>query len=442
MRSVLVKACVAVVAIGSLTACGGGSGDSGKSGESGKKNIFGRDKEPSAQASTADPLLKVEVPVGYDTSRGWQLSGQEVGTYGVLPKSDAIATMTVTGSAYRMTVRDAVSGKVRWTGKPFENLFEAQTPHMFVVPAGGREYLVAWSRGEKGGDAVAKAKKVYSVDIFAADGSGDAVAPTHHVDIPVSDYGTGTIIDAGAKLLVPKENDHKVVVDVATGRTTEYDTGSLKVNGCSSCNYGNEIAAVTERGPVVANEGAGMFGVPGAWSSKNSVPSQAESETGAVWPGGDGHLIARWDEKNDGGHNVWAALDSSTAKVEASVLCAKPFIGSGKAPEYALSPNGRYLVSEHLAFDLQAHKGYCFEETDDSKPLTFASVTDDGIAYGTSLTKSLSGTTAPVQLSLATGTPKGLPEEEQTPVADLAGVGVFDHSVGDERYLVVYRHKG
>ncbi|MEV6808518.1 hypothetical protein [Streptomyces sp. NPDC051132] len=435
MRSVLVRASVAVVALGSLAACGDGP--------AGTKPTGHGDKPPTHTSAPA-PSLKLDVPAAYDTARGWQLSGKQLGTYAVLPKAGAIATMTGAGSAYRVTVRDAVTGRVRWTGKPFADLSEGATPGLFVVPAGDAEYLVTWSRGKKGGDALAKAKQVYAVDVYAADGSGDAVAPARHAEVPATDYGTGNVTEAGERLLIPVTDKRKVALDVVTGRTTTYDTDSLKALGCSSCSYGNDIAALTDRDPVVLNEGAGAFGIPGSWDDDRIAPAGADPATGAVWPAAGGHLVARWEQKNEGDQNVWAVLDGRTGRVQASVLCAKPFVASAEAPGSALSPNGRYLVSEHLAFDLGAKKGYCFEETDDSKPLSFRSVTDDGIAYGTSLTKdgSLTGSTAPVQLALATGTPKALPEGQQAPVADCGGVGVFTHDVGNVSYLVVYRRKG
>ncbi|MEU0002877.1 hypothetical protein ABZ079_00855 [Streptomyces sp. NPDC006314] len=433
MRSVLVKTSVAVVTIGSLAACGGGSAGAKTSGSGAKS---------SAHPSASAPSLRLEVPTAYDPSQGWQLSGKQLGTYAVLPKAGAIATMTSAGPNYRVTVRDAVTGQVRWTGKPFKDLSEGATPGVFVVPAHGRDYLVTWSRGKTGGDALSKAKQVYAVDIYAAEGSGDAVAPAHHVEVPATDYGTGNVTEAGERLLMPVTDKRKVALDVVTGRTTTYDTGSLKVPGCSSCSYGNEIAALTEQEPVVLNEGEGAFGIPGSWDDDRIAPAEADPATGAVWPGSGGHLIARWAQKNGGSQNVWAVLDGRTGHVQASALCAKPSVASAQAPRSALSPNGRYLVSEHLAFDLRSKKGYCFEETDDSKPLSFDAVTDDGIAYGTSLTKDdgLTGTTAPVQLSLATGTPKALPGVEQVPIADVDGVGVFAHGVGNVPYLVVYRH--
>ncbi|MEU0253076.1 hypothetical protein ABZ299_11295 [Streptomyces sp. NPDC006184] len=435
MKSVLVKASVAVMTVGSLAACSGGPG---------RAHTSGNDKEPPVHAPAAAPSVKLKVPAAYDTSRGWQLSGKQLGSYAVLPHAGGIATMTSTGSAYRVTLRDAATGRVRWTGKPFEDLSESETPGLVVVPVGGKDYLVTWSRGETGGDALSKAAQVYAVDSYAADGSGDAVAPTHHAEIPATDYGTGRVTGAGERLLIPVTDKREVALDVATGRTTTYDTGSLKVPGCSSCAYGNEVAALTEQEPVVLNEGGGAFGVPGSWDDDRIAPAEADPATGMVWPGSGGHLIARWEERNGGSHNVWAVLDGRTGRVQASVLCAKPFIGPGEAPGSALSPNGRYLVSEHLAFDLRAKKGHCFEETGDTKPLTFTSVTDDGIAYGTSLTKgkSLTGTTAPVRLPLATGSPEALAEGERTPIADFDGVGVFTDVVGDEPYLVVYRHKG
>jgi hypothetical protein len=148
-------------------------------------------------------------------------------------------------------------------------------------------------------------------------------------------------------------------------------------------------------------------------------------------------------QKDGGSHNVWAALDRETGQVEASVLCPKPFLDMYDDQGSAVSSNDRYLISEHLAFDLKSKKGYCFEETDSSKPLTFGSITDDGIAYGTSLTAdgSAFGDRDPVQLSLATGTPKALADGVVVPDADLAGVGVFDTTVVSKPYLVFYRHK-
>lgn len=435
MRLVLVKASVAVITIvGSIAACSGGSGEAKTSG-SGKK--------PSAHASASAPSLKLKTPAAYDTSRGWQLSGEQLGTYVVLPKAGAIATMTSAGSSYRVTVRDAVTGHVRWMGKPFKDLSQSAAPGVFVVPAGGKEYLVTWSRGETGGDALSKAKQVYAVDIYAAGGSGDAVAPAYHVDVPATDYGTGDVTAAGERLLIPVTDKRKVALDVVMGRTTTYDVDSLKAPGCSSCSYGNEIAALTEQDPVVLNEGGGAFGIPGSWDDDRIAPAEADPATGTVWPGSGGHLIARWEQKNGGSQNVWAVLDGRTGQAQASALCAKPSVASAQAPNSALSPNGRYLVSEHLAFDLQSKKGFCFEETDNSKPLSFVSVTDDGIAYGTSLTKdsSLTGATAPVQLPLATGTPKALTGVEEVPIADFDGVGVFAHDVGNVPYMVVYRHK-
>ncbi|MER6030347.1 hypothetical protein [Streptomyces sp. NPDC001851] len=439
MRPVLARASVAVIAIGSLAACGGGPGTA--------KTAGGGDKKPSAHASVPAPLRRLAVPARYDTSRGWQLSGKQLGSYVVLPKSGALATMTSErssgGYAYRLTVRDAVTGRVRWTGKPFKGLSEGEAPHVFVATAAGKEYLVTWSQGKKGEDALSKAKYAYAVDIYAADGSGEAVAPAHHVELPATAFEKA-VTDGGEGLLVPVADQRRVAVDPATGRTTTYDTASIEPPACPACDdhLGNDIAAVTERGPVVANKGAGAFGIPGSWDGDRIAPAGVLSETGQVWPGTGGHLIARWTQK-DFDHDVWAVLDSRTGQVQASVRCAKPPAPTADAPGSALSPNGRYLVSGHLAFDLRSKKGYCFEETDDSKPLSFDAATDDGTAYGTSLTKdSLTGTTAPVQLSLATGTPKALPGGSEVPVADFDGVGVFAHDEGDAPYLVVYRHKG
>ncbi|MFV0137880.1 hypothetical protein ACLGIH_32605 [Streptomyces sp. HMX87] len=201
---------------------------------------------------------------------------------------------------------------------------------------------------------------------------------------------------------------------------------------------------MTSQGPVFTDTmNSGRFWSPAGWDSTEVAPPEAEAARGSIWPVAGGHLLARWEEKNDGDHNVWAVLDGDSGRVQASVLCDKPFAAVNGDPHSAVSPNGRYLVSGHLAFDLDGKKGYCFEESETSKPLTFRSVTEEGTAYGTSRTRdgSVSGSAAPVVLPMDTGTPQPMGSGSAAPVADFAGVGVFEIPRPEGGGLVVHPHK-
>ncbi|MFI8081942.1 hypothetical protein ACIF6L_14260 [Kitasatospora sp. NPDC086009] len=387
----------------------------------------------------------MKVPAAYGTTARWQLSAQQAVSYGVLPKAGLVVTLSGTDQTYLLTAREAGAGKVRWVSKPVKGLGEAYAPRLMVVSAGGKEFVVLWSTGKSGGDALTKAQQIYSIDVFAADGSGQDAVPAQHLEIPMPSGGRHEVLDGGGgKLLLDSVTDKVTVVDAATGAQQTVEPKSLTApTGCLQCN--GPVVAMTGKGPVVSNSlDATRFWSPAGWDNTTVAPPEADPAQAAVWPVAGGQLLARWQEKDQGSHNVWAVLDGESGQVKASVLCDKPLIGTGGAPASALSPNGRYLVSEHLAFDLTAKKGYCFEETKSSKPLTFTAVTDDGTAYGTSLTKDggIDGSKAPVQLSLATGTAQALDGVDGVPVADLAGVGVFKVPSVSEGGLVAYPRKG
>ncbi len=136
--------------------------------------------------------------------------------------------------------------------------------------------------------------------------------------------------------------------------------------------------------------------------------------------------------------------DTKTGKALASVQCHKPAIAPGQYPQAVVSSSGDYLVAGNLAFDLQAGKGYCFEDTEGSKTLVLASVTDGGTAYGATNVRNaadvLAGGGFPVEADLSAGTTDMLSPNVRVPGAEAAeGVGLFRWTDDKDRlHLIGY----
>ncbi|MFF1797316.1 hypothetical protein ACFVXQ_24380, partial [Kitasatospora sp. NPDC058263] len=103
----------------------------------------------------------MKVPAAYGTTARWQLTAQQAVSYGVLPKAGLVVTLSGTDQTYLLTAREAGAGKVRWVSKPVKGLGEAYAPRLMVVSAGGKEFVVLWSTGKSGGDALTKAQQIY-----------------------------------------------------------------------------------------------------------------------------------------------------------------------------------------------------------------------------------------------------------------------------------------
>ncbi|MER5928911.1 hypothetical protein [Streptomyces sp. NPDC002054] len=438
----IIRGAIALVAAGTLAACsGGGTPDAA---QKATPTAAGGPTATGAEQA-APPQAGLKVPAAYDASKGWQLKAEQAPQFGVLPKAGLVMALTGKEGTYRVTAYEAATGRVRWESRPFKKLQQSPAPQLFVTGSGGAEHLVVWSTGESAGDALTKAQKVYSIDIFAADGSGSEVAP-RHLDVPMPDGGRHEVLDGGTRLLLDSTTSRVTAVDPATGALQTIEPKSLTPPaGCSSACRGDQVKAVTAKGPVLTNStnSTARFWSPAGWDATTIAPAGAEPSGGSVWPVAGGRLLARWDEKGNPMRNLWAVLDAESGQVQASVTCEKPFIPSGTDPDSAVSPNGRFLVSKHLAFDLEGKKGHCFVESDTAKPLTFRTVTDEGTAYGVSVTRNgtASGAEAPVQLSLSTGTPQPLESGAITPTADFAGIGVFEVPLQAGGGLVVHPRK-
>ncbi|WP_461032325.1 hypothetical protein [Streptomyces mayteni] len=412
-----------------LTACGGGSDGEGDSSGKGGEPAGSSGGEPGS-AEQGAPGLQLMVPGGYDTGAGWE--SDVSGTPLALPSAEAVAVFTGAETASGgFTVLDAATGETRWSSAPLRGIGGDAVLAALATTLGGQDYLVAWSVGADGGGP-----DTVSLDIFAADASGEGVEPTHHVEVE----GDGEVGDAGGGLLV-SGYELFVGVDPATGATTPYDPDALvQPNDCDlMCYPSGEIRALTPEGPLVANSDDGSFWVPDVWSSAEAAPEHALPDDPFVDLVADDLLVAQWSPGEGRGEFTWTVLNAVTGETLATVDCAQ---GYPTNDDYAArSANGRYVANGTRVFDLEEGTGRCFEGSYDTgtDTVTFSGLDDRGQAYGT-LADTEAFEEIPVQVDIATGDTTELPAGTVFPLADLAGMGVFQDE--DTQRLVAYAHAG
>ncbi|MFI1333298.1 hypothetical protein ACH4U7_24985 [Streptomyces sp. NPDC020845] len=363
--------------------------------------------------------------------------------------------MTVASNGYTVHVRDAETGSMRWSGKPWNPPFPmddaegnpdtgtpAEIPDLTVVSQDGREFIVAWGHGMKGKDDLHNGKEVVQLAIYPVQGSGRAVVPLREVSVPVDDgNGSLAVRDGGAGLLITwgegiTLHNYAASVDVATGKVTQHgDADELMAQCDEAACYGSEVEATSTHGPVV-DMAAGGFGVPNRWFSLDVAPQGASTRrslmggwNGRVEAAVGGHLVARWAAES--GEAIWAVHDAETGKVEATTTCS---VGSLRPDEdqpgypAVASRDGRYLAAGPLAFDLRQRSGLCLAGDGDRKEVLLASVRDDGTAYGVvsegeEVTDD--STQTRVQVSLATGRPTTLGIDTEVPMVPLKESALF-----------------
>lgn len=412
----------AVVATSLLTSCGGGTGSDAPGALPTSRTETGK-PSTSTSPSPVAPKTQLSVPSLYDTSRGWE--SDLPGTQLRLPHSGAVAV----ANGPTISVLDVSTGQQLWKAE-VDGYGMTST---FSVTVAGKDYLVVSSSGVKGEDVVSKGREVTMIDIFPGRATGEDVKPAHHLELD----GNGHVRAAGSGLLVTMDDEDDVVMtlDPATGTTKTYDLSKLEPpdSTCGFCGK-TEVVAVTPVGPLLTKERRRLehYWVPGKWS-------------GGDLPRGEGSifiirvqdaLLASWHEKGVA-HEVWAVLDPATAKVRAKVTCEPQRQESADAGKGAtISANGRYLVRNHTAFDLETGTGHCFEETETDKPVQLRGVTDDGIAFGIGAP---SATVADprVIVDLTTGQVEA-GDYIEIPFADYSGYGLFWDASEDT--MVAYPH--
>jgi hypothetical protein len=417
-----------------LAGCGGGG--------SPHKNGSKDSATPSAEASPspAGPSVLLAVPSAYDPKQGWQhtldwmpedYAAQPLVAVGA--RTDTVAYVDTTEDGYVVQVRDASTGTVRFTSRPWEPpspmeagglpRHSAQLPSVATAVQDGREYVVLWAHGETGGDALNKGKQSVRLLVFPADASGSAVVPAREMDIPVEVSALGEdhlqVADFGMGLEVHWESENTdkkaVAVDVTSGTLDRCADACAEGIGRIS----------TDKGWVVSDRSQGAVSMPGAWDIRDAAPPGAKypDDTGSNEFVGvtGGRLLTRWQAESGSVMRPLTALhDATTGKLETSIVCDRP-----DGEKAVASPDGRFVAAGTVAFDLQQRSGHCLDAGEERKASVYVwSIASGGTAYGTlDDTRTVNGQTAEVDLS--TGIPRLLPEGTLVPDLTLKSTGVF-----------------
>ncbi|MER6998275.1 hypothetical protein [Streptomyces sp. NPDC000410] len=416
---------VAVLAMLLLLATCGGGGDDAKDDKP--------DKPGASEKPRTGPVTGLTVPPAYDTAKGWEITNASP-DYAVARGNGLVGYVERTGEdRFRLRTVNAATGKPGWSGEPWHALAgPTKVPRLFAVTKGERQFFVTWSHGKADGDK--PSGSFVSLDIYdTVDGARQRIEVPWSGPPSVSGTGPGILIgDGGARSAVVDPESGKISIVVPK------DLGYPK--GCATCRQLTEVRGLTGKGLLVS--GAREFWVRGGWFSRNVAPSGADRAHGVPTSLTSGRVLVRWQKakepkktkktkktKRATTHDIWAVHDAATGKALVQIDCHKPAIEPGVHPQAVLSPNGRFLVAGNLAFDLVKRTGRCFEEPDGTRPLTLATVTDEGMAYGArnirNAAEALAGDGIPYEVDLTTWQPEPLSRNARLPGTEVSGVGVF-----------------
>ncbi|GAA1537096.1 hypothetical protein GCM10009730_52940 [Streptomyces albidochromogenes] len=429
VRVALVAGVIVLALLLLLATCGGGDATDEKRPSPG----------PSASASTrksaaAGPATRLAVPSAYANDRGWEITGASP-EYAVAASAGRVGLLErVSATRFRLRTVDAAGGRTRWTGDAWQPLSDpAHFPRLLAVAKDGREFFVTWSYGKVGEDALSSADMIVALDVYdVRDGA------QRRVELPWADVPSVT--GDGPGVLVSDGGADSAVVDPLTGLVTRVAAKDLRYpKGCGECRTQTQVRAVTEKGLLVS--GRREFWVRGGWHSRTRAPGGTEAASGVPTSVADGRVLAKWRKKrgSEGAadYDVWAVHDATTGKVLARAQCRRPAIEPGTYPRAALSPEGRYVVAGSLGFDLETGSGHCFEEPDGTRPLSLTAVTDTGVAYGTTATRT------PVEADLTARRPAALAANAHVPAVEVAGTGLFPWTDRKDRpRLTAYARRG
>ncbi|MER7723697.1 hypothetical protein [Streptomyces sp. NPDC096323] len=409
-----------------LATCGGGKKDAAPP------------KKPVRKST--GPATQLTVPPAYTTRRGWELVDTSP-DYALSRTTGRLAYLVRTAEGeYRLRTIDSETGRAGWSGDAWRPPAAMHFPRLLTVSTDDQEYFVTWSYGKVGENAPAPADRIVSLDVYTVEDGG-----RQRVEVP---WATAPAVTAtGPGIVIGDGGTTSVVVDPATGRITKVPAKALKYpKGCGSCKQFTEVRGLTSKGLLVS--GVREFWVQGGWFSRNVAPRGADRQSGVPTSVAPGVLLAKWQlakgSKLAATHDLWTVHDTETGKALVSVQCHKPAIAPGQYPQAVVSPSGGYLVAGNLAFDLEAGKGFCFEDTEGSRTLALASVTDSGTAYGATSVRNaadaLAGGGFPVEADVSTGSTQMLSPNVRMPGAEAAeGVGLFRWSDDKDRlHLIGY----
>ncbi|MFJ5725426.1 hypothetical protein [Streptomyces sp. NPDC093149] len=426
VRLVLVGGVLLLAMLLLLATCGSGEKSSDKS----KKQV----------RTSASTVTRLTVPSVFAPERGWELIGTSP-DYAISRTTGALAYLArVSEGKYQLRTIDAETGEAGWHGEAWRPPSPQHFPKLVPVTVGDHEYFVTWAYGKVGENALTPADTIVSLDVYnVQDGS------RRRVEVPWN--SVPTVSTSGPGILISDGRTNSAVVDPVTGRVSTVAASAIKYpKGCTSCKQLTEVLGMTEKGLLVT--GAKEFWVQDGWFSRDVAPKGTDRLSGIPTSVIPGMVLAKWQlakgAKRATTHDLWTVHDVETGKPLASVECSKPAIKPGQYPQLVSAPSGNFLVAGPLAFDLLTKRGFCFEGTDGTKPLTLASVNDDGIAYGAANARNaadvLAGGGTPVAVAIRSGTTGALPSNQLVPGEVTSdGLGLFHWTDEKDRpHLIGY----
>ncbi|BDH10477.1 hypothetical protein [Streptomyces hygroscopicus] len=383
----------------------------------------GSSSEPKSKGSgqgqtKAGVPVRLPVPKPFDVENGWSTSAApeaadtEAGSSGfplvaVAAKSGLVVKAEPNGS--RVQALSLTSGKTAWTFNA-KALKGARTG-VFVQSTRSGEKVILARQGKTSDSGLNKARGAVTVDIISADAPAKAAA-VHHLDLvaPTNTVASFTATDSGFMVGSVDKGIHErsIVVDPMTGKQSSITAKTVTVPDCGSgsCNVAASPAFSTSAGVVTAfQQSSGcdewdQGGEPctygfrvGNWSSTTVAPPGMH--VGVPLGVSGRHLVAAWKQSSsqtdqptmsDDNKTIIAVHDLLTGRIQAKAECssADSLIlqpGSAQSSTHT-SPNGRYLVSGQVGFELGAGRGHCFSSTSAAKGVDLTAVGNDGTAYG------------------------------------------------------------
>ncbi|MCB8905486.1 MULTISPECIES: hypothetical protein [unclassified Streptomyces] len=461
-----------------LSACSSDSGANG--GGASTRGASGGGAANGGDAGSADgaPLSsKIAAPSAFDTAKGWEVEaewlpqGQPL-PYAVSQKAGTVAHLDKTGQGYVLKVREAASGKVLSTSRPWQGPKPTEkqadetsgalaVPQIALVSGLDREYFAVWARGEARSDELHEYKEVVAVAFYPADASGKDMTPVGagNAEAPDGEFDRPGVLPGPGGLVVTSYGGDSILVSV-DGKVHDTSDAKVSLNG-KSTDPDFLMSFPSAKGLVTNGDdrfgGDGGFGADGGWQStrvappgveavlkKESVGSgMTETPNGRIAGAAGSYVIANWLTAGDG---VSAVHDLSTGAVRATAPCRTddteyairiPGPGSGAGVKPALSPDDRFLVTGGTVFDLRTGKGTCADRGQDAKEITLSTVGDDGTAYGTAGERP---PLTPVSVSATTGAATPLPEATALPAAMASGAGLFVTYAGTDTMRLIALH--
>ncbi|MGW1991398.1 hypothetical protein [Embleya sp. NPDC001921] len=323
------------------------------------------------------------------------------------------------------------------------------------------EYVLLVRRGTTPESGRVRAQRVVSIDSFPTTGSGNQVKPTRHFQREVEEHerDAGLRIGDAGVLISPVASGTtapaSILWDPLTGASTSV-TATTKANATcpernSPCTVTTRMLRPTRAGILgqTTSDGASSsglckncvseFGIAGKWSSAGFAP--ADHPMGIPLATTSTALVALWWKRDQnplsGDPVLYALHDLHTGNVITSVGCTVfPDIlrETKELPLVAtMSPNERYVAAGPLVADVSAGRAVCLGPDEKLKGVTFATVTDRGLAYGTlektkydDRLKNMPPLGA--TLDIATGRTDVLPDDVVAPVGPLLGDVALFHS--------------